>query len=203
MTAWQLWPGDVAAELARGGAVLSEGGMARLLSTRRAVIEEGYNGTAHGDIAVLLTSIVMSGRNGNAPADQVLARARGHAVAALRGSPADGAMWQVLAAIDLYGQQREAGAKALEMSYRADPHSGVMAVARVTNGLTVWDKLSPDTQERVRVELREAFRSNREYTIQVAMKTGRLDDLRASLSTDAAAARRLETILRSLEGEAG
>lgn len=201
VTAFKLGPGDVAAELSWSSVLLSEAGMSRLLASRRAVLADGYHADAHADIAVLLTNIVVAELNGNAPVAQVLDRARTHARSALRGDPASSRTWHVLATVDALSGDMTSAASALAMSYRADPYFPAMSVGRVRKAISLWSDLPSEVQERVRAEMKEAFRKDRELVVRLALSAGRIDDLRSSLAGDQGDLRRLETMLRAMEEE--
>lgn len=201
VSAIQLLPGDVAASLVRRGALLSDSGMARLIDTRRAGLRWHDAAEPHGDIAALLVSVVLAQRTGNATVEEVLDRARGEARAALTLSPADAGNWQLLASIELLAGRQSDAARALAMSYRTNPHSAALGLARTTTGLNLWNDLDPATRPLVLVELKDAFRSDRELILQQAMNLGRMDVLRQSVQDDEVASRRLRILMRAIEGE--
>jgi hypothetical protein len=139
----------------------------------------------HLDTALLTLSLADSAALPPEEEGELQAVARYHVAAALRRSPAQARGWLMAAALDLGTGDRDAAARALTLSFVANPHVPALGAARWPLAMELAGGLDRTTRERANLEFLSFFRRQPDAAIGIALRLDRLAELRALAGQDA------------------
>lgn len=191
--------GEPALALIQAGERPTAAGIERIVDGRTTALAWAPDGRAEIEIGAVL--LAMAGPADAAPqsrqhlARQYLEGAAARLQAGLAQAPADAQAWHLLATAFLALDRRAEAARALAMSFRADPHTVQFGSARILLGVRLWDGLDRGLQAAVLRELRTSFRLDPAEAMRIAIRAGSLPILRQALAGDVQDAQALEIIL--------
>ena len=105
----------------------------------------------------------------------------------------------MLATVRLREGDPEQAASALSLSFLADPHAPFLASARWPLTFLVQDRLDRDTRQWANLEYVAFFRSQPEPATRLALRQGRIDELRALVLDSEMDTARLTRVLRQMQ----
>ena len=177
-----LLPGDDALELVESGATPSKQGVMRAVAAQVASLKYLPRPLPHLNTAVLAFAFAKA--PGIAPTEQneMLTVARYHLAQSLAMAPGQARAWLMLAGLDLRDNDPAAAARALTLSFVADPHSPVLAAARWPLVFELDDRIDRTIREQAHLEFLAYFRRNGDEALRLALRLDRLGELRALAS---------------------
>ncbi len=190
-SAFALLPGSAALALVQSGARPGSAGLQRAVSAQTDALALMPRAETHLDLA-LLTLALADGTG--LPAEQeteLLAIARYHVEAALRRSPSQARGWLMAAALELAAGERAAAARALTLSFVADPHLPALGASRWPMAMGLAGELDRLTRERANLEFLSFFRRQPDAAVSVALRLDRLAELKALAGQDSLDRQRL------------
>lgn len=178
----KLLPGEYALELVESGETPSKQGLMRAVASQVSSLESLSRPLPHLNTAVLAFAFAEAPGTAPAQQDEMLAAARHHLERSLAMAPAQARAWLMLAGLDLHDNDQAAAARALTLSFTADPHSPVLATARWPLVFELDDRLDRAIREQAHLEFLAYFRRNDDDALRLALRLDRLGELRALVS---------------------
>ena len=198
-----LLPGDGAVELMEAGTLPTEAGLKRAITAQVASLEAMPQPLPHLNIAYLSLALAEAGSSPGPEQADLLTVARHHLERALAMAPGDARAWSMLAALrNNQGNDLEAAARALTLSFAANPHMPLLAPFRWPASLILQARLDAVVRRQADAEFLTFFRLHPDSAVRTALHGDRLRELRAVAATSEVDARRLASVLERL-GAAG
>lgn len=182
MASLALLKGDAALALLQSGQEPTLEGVERLLRSRQEALAWVPSGQSHFDLAKALLALSESELRGATPPEELRALGERHLREGLALSPANAQAWQLLATTALLRNDPDEAARALTLSYKANPHAPHLSDGRTAMGMLLWKHLDEATRAPLRVEMRSAFRRNPGRLARVALDTDSVELLQDALA---------------------
>ncbi|MEK0082173.1 hypothetical protein [Benzoatithermus flavus] len=198
MATTALLKGDAALELLQSGQEPTLEGIERLLRSRQEALAWVPDARSHFDLAGAFLALSEANVRGSVTPEELRALAERHLRAGLSLAPADARAWQLLATAKLLQNDPDEAARALVLSFKANPHAPYLGNARTTLGMLLWGRLDETTQARLRKEMYSTFRQNPSRTAQIALDTGGVTLLQDALKEHEQDQARLQRLLQKL-----
>jgi hypothetical protein len=187
--------GEAALALVRSGQQPTAAGTRRIVDGRLTALDWAPSARAEIELGAVLLAMAGPLEGGPAASRRRLDGAAARLRAGLARAPADAQAWHLLASASLALQHPDDAARALRMSFRADPHTAQLSNARTLLGVKLWDRSDHDLRAAVLREMQTLFRLDPVRGIRAALRTGSLPLLRAALADDPGDAQALEIFL--------
>ena len=185
LSAFDLLPGSAALALVQSGVRPADAGLQRAVDAQVTALVAMPRADTHLDAALLTLSLADGAGLPPAEADLLLGVARYHVAAALRRSPAQARGWLMAAALELGEGRRDAAARALTLSFAANPHVPALGASRWSMALALGGELDRTTREPANLEFPSLFRRQPDAAVSIALRLDRLAELRALAGQDA------------------
>jgi hypothetical protein len=193
-----LLKGDGALDLLRSGREPTLEGVERLLRSRQEALARVPDGQSHFDLAATFLALAESELAGSMPPKELRALAERHLRDGLALAPADAQAWQLLATVRLLRNDPDEAARALGLSFRANPFAPYLGDARTTLGMLLWSRLDEQARASLLAEMRAAFRRNPKRITRAALDTGSLGMLQDAIRKHERDIALLERLLKKL-----
>lgn len=184
IAAFELLPGSAAVALVQNGAMPSAAGLQRAVDAQISALATLPRPETHLDTALLILALIDARSMPAEDAAALRAAARDHLAKALRAAPSQARGWLMTAAIAQADGDRPAAARALAMSFTANPHFPALAVSRWPLALDLGEGLDRSTRERANLEFLSFFRLQPDAALALALRLDRLAELRALAGDD-------------------
>lgn len=202
--ALRLLPGEEAVDLIRSGTRPSDAGLIRAIDAQHAALATMSRADVRMDVAYLAQALAESPDTNEADRAQLVSLANGELGQSLALAPGNPRGWMMLAGTRLNAGDRDGAAKALTVSFSADPHVPLLAPFRWALALAVGKQLSRETREWANLEFLSYFRLAPEMAVRQALRRQQLAALTALASDSGEDRDRLERILKRMRyGGAG
>ena len=203
ISSMKLLPGEQALELVEAGEAPSQQGLVRAVESQVASLEVHPRPLPHLNTAVLAFALAKSPDTPTAQQGEMLQVAHHHLQRTLAMAPSQSRAWLMLAGLHVHDKDPAAAARALTLSFLADPHAPVMATARWPLVFELGHRLDRTIRERAHLEFLAYFRQNGRDALGLALRLERLDELRALTSDVPADIEQLQRLQQSIRyGEA-
>ena len=199
ISAFHLLPGSAALALVESGARPSEAGLHRAVEAQVTALRAMPRADTHTDTALLAMALVDGVRLPAGQEAALRAVARHHVEEGLRLAPAQMRAWLMAATLDLAAGQPDAAARALTLSFVANPHVPALGVSRWPMAMELGAKLDRPTRERANLEFLSFFRRQPDAAVSVALRLDRLAELRALTDEDAVDQERLARAVERIQ----
>ena len=199
ISSFHLLPGSAALALVESGARPGDAGLHRAVEAQVAALRAMPRADTHTDTAFLALALVDGVK---LPAEQeaaLRAVARHHVDAGLRRAPAQLRGWLMVATLDLAAGDPDAAARALTLSFVANPHVPALGVSRWPMAMQLGAKLDRTTRERANLEFLSFFRRQPDAAVSLAVRLDRLAELRALAGDDAVDQERLARAVERIQ----
>jgi hypothetical protein len=194
-----LLPGAGSLELIESGANPTEAGMLRAINAQMASLEVLQQPMPHFNVAqVAISTIGLEGLGESDQQDENLLIARHHLERTLAMAPAQSRAWLMLAGVHIGEGEIALAARALTLSFRANPHFPVVAPVRWPMIFVVDRLLDRETREQAHLEFLAFFRLHPAAATRIALRIGRLAELQALASDEGSDAEMLESVVSSM-----
>jgi hypothetical protein len=198
-----LLPGSAAVELLEAGTLPAEAGITRAIVAQVASLDALPQPQPHFSIAYLSTALAEASDLPEPDEAELLSVARHHLERALAMAPGHARAWAMLAGLrHNAGADPGAAARALVLSFAANPHLPQLAPFRWPMSLILQDRLDADARRQADAEFLTFFRMNPGEAARVALRSDRLPELRALAARSDLDTQRLATVLADI-GVAG
>lgn len=194
-----LLPGDAALELIETNAMPVRAGSLRVISAQEAALDVLPSPVPHLNIALIALSMFETAAVAPDEEADLLEVAKYHLGRSLALAPGQARAWMMLATVRLRQGDASGAADALDLSFRADPHAPFLASARWPLALLLEDRLDRPTREWAHLEFIAFFRTQPQQAIQLALRQGRIDELRALALDSEVDTARLNRVLQQLQ----
>lgn len=199
MAAIALSSGNAALSLIETSTPLTRGGSLRAVSAQESALDILPNSTPHLNVALIALSMFEAGGGSSDEDAMLLEVARHHLDRSLALAPGQARAWMMLATVRLREGDTAGAANALTLSFQADPHAPFLASARWPLSFLIQDRLDRETRQWANLEYIALFRSQPEAATRLALRQGRLDELRALALDSEMDTARLAVILRQMQ----
>lgn len=194
-----LSSGNAALALIETNTPPTRAGSLRVISAQEAALDILPSSVPHLNVALIALSMFETG-SGSADDDAMLLQvAQYHLERSLALAPGQARAWMMLATVRLRQGNLEEAASALALSFQADPHAPFLATARWPLTFLVQDRLDRETRQWAALEYLAYFRSQPEPAARLALRQGRIDELRALVLDSEMDTARLAGILRQMQ----
>lgn len=198
-TAIALLPGNGALALIEQGSPLTRAGSLRAVSAQETALDILPGSAPHLNVALIALSMFETGGGSSDEDAMLLEVARHHLDRSLALAPGQARAWMMLATVRLREGDPVQAAGALSLSFLADPHAPFLASARWPLTYLVQDRLDRDTRQWANLEYVAFFRSQPEPATRLALRQGRIDELRALVLDSEMDTARLTRVLRQMQ----
>lgn len=196
-------PGRAAVDLLESGALPNEAGLLRAIEAQTGSIALLPRAEPHMRVAYMAQTLAESSGVAHNGTDELVAVARYHLARTLSLAPGNSRGWMMLAGTRLRDGDDQGAARALAVSFAADPHAPRLAPFRWPMVLRLGDRLTREARERAHLEFLSFFRSQPETAVRIALRQGRLAELEALARQDGRDADRLDRILQRMRPDGG
>ena len=194
-----LLPGEAALALIEANDAPTRSGSLRAFSAQEAALDILADPRPHLNEGLIALSMVEAGAAEADDQDALLKVAEFHLGRSLAMAPGQARAWMMLAATRLRLGNADGAAKALSLSFQADPHAPILATARWPLTFVLDDQLDRDTRQWAHLEFLAFFRAQPEPATRMALRLGRIDELRALAADSDVDAQRLDRILQQMQ----
>jgi hypothetical protein len=189
-------PGSAAVGLLEAGSLPTEAGIKRAIVAQVDSLDALPQPLPHFNIAYLSAALAEASNLPEPDEEALLAVARHHLERALAMAPGHARAWFMLAGLrHNTGTDREAAARALALSFAADPHLPQLAPLRWPMSLVLEDRLDADARRQADAEFLTFFRTNPGEAARVALRSDRLPELRTLAARSDLDEQRLAAVL--------
>ena len=194
-----LLPGEAALALIEANDAPTRAGSLRAFSAQEAALDVLADPRPHLNEALIALSMVEAGAAEADDQDALLKVAEFHLGRSLAMAPGQARAWMMLAAVRLRQGNTDGAAKALTLSFKADPHAPILATARWPLTFVLDDQLDRDTRQWAHLEFLAFFRTQPEPATRMALRLGRIDELRALAADSDVDAQSLDRIIQRMQ----
>ncbi len=194
-----LLPGNSALELIEANTAPTRSGALRAVSAQEAALDILPGPVPHLNVALIALSMYETVSNGVDAEADLLQVATYHLDRSLALAPGQARAWLMLAGARLREGDTAGAANALTLSFQADPHAPFLASARWPLSFLIQDRLDRETRQWANLEYIALFRSQPEAATRLALRQGRIDELRALALDSELDTARLAVILRRMQ----
>jgi hypothetical protein len=203
VASFALLPGSAAVQLLEAGKLPTEAGIKQAIVAQIASLDVLPQPSPHFNIAYLATALAEASDLPERDEAALLAVARHHLERALAMAPGHPRAWFMLAGLrHNTGSDAEGAARALALSFAANPHVPLLAPFRWPMSLILGDRLPDGVRRQADAEYLTFFRTNPDAAARAALRSERLPELRALAIKSDVDAQRLAAVLRRI-GAAG
>ncbi len=156
-SSFSLLPGMAAIDLIENGARPSDAGIVRAIDAQTAALRVMARPEPHMDTAYLAQSLAEAAGSTEADIADLLVVARHHIEQALTMAPGHPRGWFMLAGSRLRDGDDDGAARALSVSFAADPHLPLLAPFRWPLAHRLGSRLSRETREQANLEFLSFF----------------------------------------------
>ena len=175
-SAFYLLPGEEALQLVKQGSRPSDAGLLRAIDAQAAALDIMPRGEVHMDTAYLAQALAES-TSADEERAELVGLARRHLGAALALAPGNPRGWMMLAGVRVSNGEEVAAARALQVSFAADPHVLLLAPFRWPLAGLLGSRLTREAREDASLEFLSFFRSFPEVAVRMALRRDRLSEL--------------------------
>jgi hypothetical protein len=196
VASFALLPGSAAVELLEAGELPTEAAIKRAIVAQVESLDALPQPLPHFNIAYLSTALAEASSLPEPDEAALLAVARHHLERTLAMAPGHARAWFMPAGLrHNTGTDSEAAARALALSFAANPHVPQLAPFRWPMSLILGDRLSDGVRRQADAEYLTFFRTDPDAAARVALRSERLPELQALATKSDADTQRLAAVL--------